>query len=55
MNTKMLTHVRKLFNTADVPTSTNRHNQRQWVRSIRFLGDRWLVAQVNQVQRKEDV
>jgi hypothetical protein len=53
MNTKMLRHVRTLFNTEGVEKRINRHNQRQWVRSIRFLGDKWLLA--TPVQRKEDV
>lgn len=42
MKTNMLIRVRQHFNCADV--KTNRHNQRQWVRSIRFLGDKWLLA-----------
>jgi hypothetical protein len=53
MNTKMLKHVRTLFNTEGVERRINRHNQRQWVRSIRFLGDKWLLA--TPVQRKENV
>lgn len=53
MNTKMLKHVRTLYNTKDVDIRINRHNQRQWVRSIRFLGDKWLLA--TPVQRKENV
>ena len=36
MNTKMLRHVRGLY--------SNRNYQRQWIRSVRFLGDRWLLA-----------
>lgn len=44
MNITALRHVRQLFNVADVPARTNRHNQRQWVRSIRYLGDKWLLA-----------
>jgi hypothetical protein len=53
MNTKMLKHVRTLFNTKDVDNRINRHNQRQWVKSIRHLGDKWLLA--TPVQRKENV
>ena len=53
MNTKMLKHVRTLFNTDGVERRINRHNQLQWVRSIRFLGDKWLLA--TPVQRKVDV
>jgi hypothetical protein len=37
MNTIYLTKVRTLY-----PNS--RHNQRQWIKSIRHLGSRWLVA-----------
>ena len=53
MNTKMLKHVRTLFNTEGVEKRINRHNQRQWVRSIRHLGDKWLLA--TPVQRKENL
>jgi hypothetical protein len=42
MKTNMLTRARNHFSCAD--TKTNRHNQRAWVRSIRFLGDKWLLA-----------
>lgn len=44
MKTHMLTRARRLFQHADVPATTARHNMRQWVRSIRVLGDRWLLA-----------
>jgi hypothetical protein len=50
MKTRLLTRVRKHFNSDMVPASTNRHNARQWVRSVRLLGDRWLLAQP---QRRE--
>jgi hypothetical protein len=53
MNTKMLRHVRTLFNTEGVERRINRHNQRQWVKSIRHLGDKWLLA--TPVKRKEAV
>lgn len=49
MKTSMLTRVRRHFN-CGVP-KIDRHNQRQWVRSVRFLGDKWLLAQ--QVQRHD--
>ena len=41
MNTKLLRRVRKLY--------SNRSYQRQWARSIRRLGDNWLLAK--EVQR----
>ena len=44
MNITVLRHVRQLFNVGHVPAHTNRHNQRQWVRSLRHLGDKWLLA-----------
>jgi hypothetical protein len=44
MKTKMLSRARRLFCHDYVPQSTARHNMRQWVRSIRQLGDRWLLA-----------
>ena len=51
MNTHYLTHVRQLFAKYDAPPETIRSYQRQWVRAVRRLGDRWLVAR--QVQRLE--
>lgn len=44
MKTNVLKHVRQLFNTEGVDVRINRHNQRQWVRSVRHLGDKWLLA-----------
>jgi hypothetical protein len=43
MNVTYLTRARRHFNCAD--QKTNRHNQRAWIRSIRFLGANWLLAQ----------
>jgi len=42
--TTKLRLVRQLFLHPDVPVSTARHNMRAWVRSIRQLGNRWLLA-----------
>ena len=50
MKIKMLVHVRELFNVDYVPRSTNRHNQRQWIKSVRTLGDNWLLAK--HIERK---
>ena len=49
MNTRYLTHVRSLFATYDASPETIRSYQRQWVRAIRRLGDKWLLA--HHVQR----
>ncbi len=52
MNVTQLRRVRRLFNNPDVAVSTNRHNQAAWVRSVRFLGDKWLLAvPVQKVQK----
>jgi len=51
MNTRYLRHVRKIFASYDAPPEVIRDYQRQWVRSVRQLGDKWLVAK--QVQRIE--
>ena len=50
MKTEALKKVRKLFNVDYVPAHQNRHNQRAWVRSVRILGDRWLLSK--QVEKK---
>ena len=34
----------RLFGTDYVPLRTNKHNRRMWLRSVHFLGDRWLLA-----------
>lgn len=44
MNTRILKHVRSLFVREMIPMSTSRHNMRQWVRSVRRLGDKHLLA-----------
>jgi hypothetical protein len=44
MNIKMLTAARRLFNSPYVSSEINRANQRKWVRSVRTLGDKWLLA-----------
>ena len=51
MNTKLLSHVRKIFASYDAPPEVIRSYQRQWVRSVRYLGDKWLVAK--QIKRIE--
>jgi hypothetical protein len=44
MNTKMLKHVRELFNVPYVARELNRANQLKWIKSVRLLGDNWLLA-----------
>jgi hypothetical protein len=44
MNTRFLIHVRKMFSTYDAPPEVIRSYQKQWVKSVRQLGDKWLVA-----------
>jgi hypothetical protein len=50
MNAKMLRHVRQLWNSPLVTREINRANQRKWIRQVRILGDRWLLAKY--VERK---
>lgn len=42
MKTTMLTRARKHFNSG--MKHVDRHNQRAWIRAIRMLGDKWLLA-----------
>ena len=44
MNTKILKQARCLWNVDSVSRETNRANQRKWVRSLRMLGNKWLLA-----------
>lgn len=52
MKTKALRRVRQLFNNPYIPTEHNRSYQRQWVRQIRQLGDKWLLAKT--IERRDD-
>jgi hypothetical protein len=45
MDTRMLTKVRELFSVDYIPKEVNRANQRKWIRSIRRLGNKWLLAE----------
>jgi hypothetical protein len=47
MNTIHLKRVRRIFANEWVPQSTVRHNQLQWVRMVRMLGDKWRALPVN--------
>ena len=44
MNTTRLAQARRLFDSPLTSREVNRANQRKWVRSIRFLGAKWLLA-----------
>ena len=34
----------RLFSSDYVPLRTNKFNRRAWLRSVKFLGNRWLLA-----------
>jgi len=44
MNTQLARRAIRLYSCDLVPQSTNRHNQRAWLRSVAMLGDKWLLA-----------
>lgn len=50
MRTKMLKKARELFAVEIAPRHIQRHNMRAWVRSVRLLGSKWLLAE--HVERK---
>ena len=39
----------RLYSNPLAPKRLNHHNQRAWLRSVQFLGDKWLLAK--KVQR----
>ena len=45
MKTNLLSRVRKHYCSEVLSRDANRSLQRKWVRSLRFLGNRWLLAQ----------
>ncbi|CAB5207218.1 hypothetical protein UFOVP183_47 [uncultured Caudovirales phage] len=50
MNTSILKRARELWLLNDVPRNIARHNIRAWVKSVRTLGDKSLLA--TKVERK---
>ena len=50
MNITYLTRVRKHF--ASGIAHIDRHNQRAWVKSVRFLGTKWLLHPENNVGKR---
>lgn len=44
MNTTLLTTARRLWCIGHADRATQRTNIRKWVRSVRLLGDRWVMA-----------
>jgi hypothetical protein len=44
MNITMLKKVRELYNVDYISYWENRENQRKWIKSVRLLGDKWLLA-----------
>jgi len=51
MNTSMLRRSRMLWSSPSVPPDVNRMNQRKWIRAIRILGDKWVLAKY--VERRD--
>jgi hypothetical protein len=54
MNITMLKKVRELYNVDYIPYDENRANQRKWIRSVRMLGDKWLLKKQQKRNRNED-
>ena len=52
MKTKALKIVRRLFNSPHIPVEHNRSYQRQWVRQVRMLGDKWPLATTIRLSRE---
>lgn len=44
MNTTLLTTARRLWCVGHADRATQRANMRKWVRSVRLLGNRWIMA-----------
>lgn len=48
MNTALLTTARRLWCVGHADRTTQRTNMRKWVRSLRQLGDRWVMSKHEQ-------
>ena len=44
MNVNLLRRLRQHFVHSMAPRHVQRHNMHAWIISVRFLGDRWLLA-----------
>lgn len=44
MKTEMLKMARRLYNVPYMPREINRANQLKWARSVKRLGNNWLLA-----------
>lgn len=56
MNTTVLKKLRAAYNNPWVPPEFNRSYQRQWVKKVRMLGDKWLLAKpINKPENIRDV
>jgi len=44
MKVNFLTRARELWNVPYISRAENRANQRKWIRGIRMVGDKWLLA-----------
>lgn len=48
---ELIRHAKRLFDFDGVPARTRRHNRHQWVRSVQFLGPRWVYWETVTLRR----
>lgn len=48
MKTNVLKPMRQKLQQMELPNQTKRYYARQWVRSVRYLGDKWILAKSHQ-------
>ena len=39
---ELVRHAKRLFDFEGIPARTRRHNRHQWVRSVQYLGPKWV-------------
>lgn len=44
MDTTVLKKMREFTRRLDMPESSRRYYHRQWLKSVRLLGDKWLLS-----------
>ena len=44
MKINLLTRAKELWNVLYISQAENRANQRKWIRGIRMVGNKWLLA-----------
>lgn len=49
---ELIRNAKRLFDVDGVPHHTRRHNRHQWVRSVQYLGPKWVYWETQKPERR---